>query len=59
MLGHVPAPAKITIRVLEPIHLRDRYGKNPDLDEVYADVIAEMQDTLTALQDERNLPVLG
>jgi 1-acyl-sn-glycerol-3-phosphate acyltransferase len=59
MLGHVPAPAKITIRVLEPIHLRDRYGKNPDLDEVYADLIAEMQDTLTALQDERNLPVLG
>ena len=27
--------------------------------EVYADVMAEMQDTLTALQDERALPVIG
>ena len=59
MLGHVPAPAKITIQVLKPIDLRERYGEDPDLNEVYADVMSEMQDTLTALQDERALPVLG
>ncbi len=34
MLGHIPAPAKITIQVLQPIHLRERYGQKPDLDEV-------------------------
>ena len=55
MLGHVPAPAKITIQVLQPIDLRERYGENPDLDEVYDDVIGQMQDTLTALQAERTL----
>jgi len=59
MFGHVPAPAKITIQVLPPIHLKERYSDDPDLDEVYADVIGQMQDTLTALQDERALPVIG
>lgn len=59
MLGHVPAPAKITIQVLPPIDLRERYGDDPDFDEVYADLIAEMQATLTALQSERSLPVVG
>ena len=59
MFGRIPAPAKITIQVLPPIDLRERYGKNPDLDEVYSDVIAEMQDMLTALQSERTLPVVG
>ncbi len=59
MLGHLPAPAKITIQVLHPIHLGDRYGSEPDLDRVYADVIDQMQSTLTSLQAERTLPVLG
>ena len=36
MLGHVPLPAKITIDVLEPIDLREEFGEEPDLDEVYA-----------------------
>ena len=39
MLGHVPLPAKITIQVQQPIDLRERYGDEPDLDRVYADVI--------------------
>ncbi len=47
MLGHIPLPAKITIQVLEPIDLRERFGDDPDLDEVYDDVIGDMQDTLT------------
>ncbi len=59
MLGHLPAPAKITVQVLPPIHLKERYSDDPDLDEVYADIIDEMQETLTALQDERSLPVIG
>ena len=59
MFGHLPAPAKITIQVLKPIDLREKYGKNPDIDQIYADVIAQMQDTLDALQDERTFPVIG
>ncbi len=59
MLGHIPAPAKITIQVLDPIDLRERYGQNPDIDAVYDDLIASMQETLTALQAERRLPVIG
>ena len=39
MLGHWPLPAKITQQVLEPIHLRERYGDDPDVEEIYDDVI--------------------
>jgi 1-acyl-sn-glycerol-3-phosphate acyltransferase len=59
MLGHVPAPAKITIDVLEPIHLREEFGKDPDMNEMYAEVIGRMQRALTALQADRNLPLIG
>ncbi|CAN5520012.1 lysophospholipid acyltransferase family protein [soil metagenome] len=59
MLGHVAAPAKITIQVLHPIDLEERYGSDPDLDQVYAEVIDQMQETLTLLQAERTLPMLG
>src|SRR5918995_1181132 len=34
LLGHLPLPAKITIEVLEPIDLRKRFGRSPDVDEV-------------------------
>ena len=59
MLGHVPLPAKITVQVQQPIHLRAHYGAEPDLDRVYKDILGGMQDTLEALQAERRLPVLG
>jgi hypothetical protein len=59
MLGHVPLPAKITQQVLEPIDLRERYGPDPDVDEVYADVLERMQRALDALQAERRLPLIG
>ena len=59
MLGHLPIPAKITIQVKQPIDLRERYGPQPDVDRIYDDLMASMQDTLTALQDERSLPVIG
>jgi len=59
MLGHWPLPAKITIEALPPIHLREEFGQEPDLDEVYDHVIRVMQETLDALAAERRLPVVG
>jgi 1-acyl-sn-glycerol-3-phosphate acyltransferase len=59
MAGHIPLPAKITIQVLEPIDLRERYGRDPDVREVYNDVTHTMQQTLDDLADERRLPVIG
>jgi 1-acyl-sn-glycerol-3-phosphate acyltransferase len=59
MLGHVPLPAKISIEVLPPIHLRREFGRNPDVDEVYDEVMARMQAALDALAAERRLPVIG
>jgi 1-acyl-sn-glycerol-3-phosphate acyltransferase len=58
-LQHFPLPAKITIQIMEPIDLRERYGSDPDLDEIYDDLMAAMQDVITSLQQERRLPVLG
>ena len=59
MLGHFPLPAKITIEVLEPIDLHEEFGKNPDVDEIYDELMSRMQGTLTALQQERTLPLIG
>ena len=58
-LGHVPLPAKITIQVLEPIRLRERFGEDPDLGEVYDHVTGLMQRSLDDLAAERRLPVVG
>jgi 1-acyl-sn-glycerol-3-phosphate acyltransferase len=54
MLGHVPLPAKITMQVLEPIDV-----SSMDVDEAYELVVERMQTTLTALDEERGLPLLG
>jgi 1-acyl-sn-glycerol-3-phosphate acyltransferase len=54
-----PLPSKISIRVLEPIDLRERIGRDTDVDAGYELVTARMQETLTALQDERDLPIIG
>ena len=59
LLGHVPLPAQITVQVLEPIRLRERFGNDPDLDEVYDHLIVLMQRALDDLADERRIPVLG
>jgi 1-acyl-sn-glycerol-3-phosphate acyltransferase len=59
MLGHWPLPAKITIEALPPIHLREEFGPEPDLDEVYDHIIRVMQETLDALAAERRFPVVG
>jgi 1-acyl-sn-glycerol-3-phosphate acyltransferase len=58
-LGHIPLPAKITVEVLPPINLRERFGRDPDLDEVYDYVTGQIQDKLDELAAERRLPVLG
>jgi 1-acyl-sn-glycerol-3-phosphate acyltransferase len=55
----LPLPAKVTMELLEPIDLRARYGADPDVEAIYQDLMATMQKTLTALQRERRLPVLG
>jgi 1-acyl-sn-glycerol-3-phosphate acyltransferase len=54
-----PLPAKISIRVLKPIDLRERLGRRPDVDEGYKLVTSTMQRTLTRLGNERTLPVVG
>jgi 1-acyl-sn-glycerol-3-phosphate acyltransferase len=54
MLGHIPLPAKITIEVLDPIDVSEM-----DVDEAYDVVLGRMQTTLTRLQGERRLPVVG
>jgi 1-acyl-sn-glycerol-3-phosphate acyltransferase len=57
--GRLPLPAKIAIRVLKPIDLRERLGTRPDVDEGYQIVTSTMQRTLTRLSNERSLPVVG
>jgi 1-acyl-sn-glycerol-3-phosphate acyltransferase len=55
----LPLPAKVTMELLEPIDLRASYGAEPDVEEIYDSLMATMQETLTALQGERRLPVIG
>ena len=58
-LGHVPLPAKITVEVLEPIDVREQFGDEPDLNEVYQYVTRVMQESLDTLAAERRFPVVG
>jgi len=55
----IPLPSKIVIQYLPPIDLRATYGDDPDLDEIYDDIVDRMQDVLTHLQSERRIPVIG
>jgi 1-acyl-sn-glycerol-3-phosphate acyltransferase len=55
----LPLPSKITIEVLPPIDLVERFGPSPDHEEVYEEVTGEMQEALSGLQEERTLPVVG
>ncbi len=57
--GHLPLPAKITIEVLPPIDLEREFGPDPDVDEIYAHVTAQMQEALDGLAAERRFPVIG
>jgi 1-acyl-sn-glycerol-3-phosphate acyltransferase len=55
----LPLPAKITIQVLPPIDLQKSFGPNTDHDRIYEQVTAEMQRTLSKLQEERTVPIAG
>jgi 1-acyl-sn-glycerol-3-phosphate acyltransferase len=57
--GRLPLPAKITIRVMPPIDLRDELGAQPDVEAGYRLVTSRMQRTLTRLSNQRNLPIVG
>src|SRR5437763_6805396 len=59
MLGHIPFPAKITVETLPPIYVREQFGPDPKLDEVYEHLLVVMQETLDALSAERRLPLIG
>ena len=55
----LPLPSKIIVEVLPPVDLVERFGENPEHEEVYNELTGEMQDALSELQDERTLPVVG
>jgi 1-acyl-sn-glycerol-3-phosphate acyltransferase len=59
VFGHIPLPSKITVQVMPKIDLRERYGRKPDVDAIYDDVMFAMQDVLDSLAAERRLPVIG
>ena len=41
------------------VDLREEFGEEPDLEEVYDHVVRQMQETLDALASERRLPLIG
>jgi 1-acyl-sn-glycerol-3-phosphate acyltransferase len=55
----IPLPAKITIEVLPPIDLAERFGPDPKHQQIYDEITGEMQEALSELQEERTLPVVG
>jgi 1-acyl-sn-glycerol-3-phosphate acyltransferase len=55
----LPLPAKITVEVLPPIDLEERFGPEPDHEHVYDEITGTMQEALSELQDERTVPILG
>ena len=59
LFGHIALPAKITIQVLEPIDLGERFGPDPDVDAIYQTITELMQRTLDELADQRRWPVIG
>jgi 1-acyl-sn-glycerol-3-phosphate acyltransferase len=58
-LSHLPLPAKITIECLPAIDLEEAFGPEPSVDDVYASVVAEMQQALSRLAAERRFPLVG
>lgn len=57
--ANFPLPSKIITEVLDPIHVADRFGDEPDVEEVDAHVRGVMQGALGRLARERRFPVLG
>ena len=59
LAGHLPLPAKIQVRALKPIDIREQFGDDPDLDEVYEHVTGVMQAELDVMYRDRRLPIIG
>ena len=57
--ARIPLPSQLTLQALPQINLRERFGPEPDEDEVYDVVTDEMQQTLDRLAEERDLPIVG
>lgn len=57
--GRIPLPSQITIRVMPPIDLRKELGRDPDIEAGYRLVKSRMQRTLTRLDNQRRIPVVG
>jgi 1-acyl-sn-glycerol-3-phosphate acyltransferase len=57
--ARLPLPSKLTVQVLPQVDLRERFGPNPDEEEVYERITSEMQAELDRLSEERDLPVVG
>lgn len=58
-VGHIPLPAKITVSVLKPVDLHERFGPEPDLQRSYNHITRLMQRELDRLAAERRLPLIG
>jgi 1-acyl-sn-glycerol-3-phosphate acyltransferase len=56
---NLPLPAKVVMRVLEPIDVVAEFGTDPDIDAVDLHVRAVMQAALDELAAERRFPLLG
>ena len=56
---NLPLPSKIVTEVLDPINVTERFGTDPDIDEVDAYVRSVMEAALQRLGDQRRFPVLG
>ncbi len=56
LLAAIPLPAKMTSEVLAPIDLREQFGPEPDIDEVYDHVTAVMQDDARGARRRAPLP---
>jgi 1-acyl-sn-glycerol-3-phosphate acyltransferase len=57
--GHIALPAKITVQVLEPIDLHERFGPDPDVDLIYETITGLMQRKLDELAAKRRFPIIG
>jgi 1-acyl-sn-glycerol-3-phosphate acyltransferase len=55
----LPLPSKITVDVLPPIDLKQRYGPEAEPEQIYDEVTGEMQEALDDLAEERTIPVVG
>ena len=56
---NLPLPTKIRTHVLDPIHVVEEFGPDPDIAEVDAVVRERMQTAINELKRARRFPVLG